>query len=64
MQSLSIIEPLNPLKYADSCLLPSHEIAEKNMLLFERAKEALYNAIIPAITFAAHAANYTVQGKQ
>ena len=64
MQSYSIIEPFDPLKNASSCLFPRHEIAEKNVFLFECPKETLNDAIIPAISFAAHTANYTVKGKQ
>ena len=64
VKTFSIIESFDPFKDARSSLLASHEIAVENMLLFERAEKTLNDTVVPAVTFAAHAAGDLVERKE
>ena len=57
MPSFAIIEDFNVLENRAHGLLPGLELFSVNQLLFQSAKEALGQGVVPTIPLAAHAAH-------
>ena len=64
MDSLAVIEPLDVAKDALPGLRPGEILAMVNKLPFEGAEETLSRCIIPAVAFAAHAADGSMFGQK
>lgn len=61
--TLSIVEPLDVVKYIRSSLVPSDVLSAVRALYFQRRKEAFHCSVIPAVTASAHAAGHSMRGK-
>ena len=61
MNPLTIVPSMGPLKDAPDCFFPRRLGTKIHMLLFDGTKEIFNYAVIPGVTFAAHAATYFVK---